>query len=83
MSPFRFKLGKLLCRVGLHRWLCIWAPGNRYYVCRRYGCQARWVQPMLGGYQPIDQGWVETGTWSGPRRPPNSMMRGRSGVSRP
>jgi hypothetical protein len=49
----------LTCRLGLHWYKHVYGYHNRYYECRH--CSKRTVRIGNGGYQPIDNIWLNGG----------------------
>ena len=52
------RIGRWLCRHGLHRWRVVSGIRHAHVECR--GCHARqvWVNYYrVGGYQPYDPNW--------------------------
>ena len=63
------------CRI-FHDWHTVMDTGTTAYMCCAR-CGKREATQFPGGHQPIDTGWIETGEWTEPGKPPT----GRSGVT--
>ncbi len=71
------------CRLSLHAWrLAKDTRITRYYACR--DCQERRVNRCVSGLaQPVDLGWVQTGSWTIRRPPRPNSTTGTSTGRRP
>ncbi len=71
-------IGQFLCAIGLHKGKLIRdTGGHRYYACFR--CTKRYVENndvQGGGYQPVNQRWLDGGKWDADKKHPPRRKSG-------